>query len=168
MWNYTKIFWHRCLKLLICHNVNSQKWMEGDFNNNNNNNNNKKLVTEENPCLENLLSIVYLCLSTQLYEAVLLYDYCMEMSLLNSSSSHFLYWSAQFHSFLCRQITDIRITDLFFFLSFFLSLALLLAMFTKNVKLFHFQIRFDRELIFFTFCLIWRGMCVDRYQMGVS
>ena len=30
------------------------------------------------PCLENLPIIVYLCLSTQLYEAVLLYDYCMD------------------------------------------------------------------------------------------
>lgn len=29
------------------------------------------LVTEDNPCLENLPSIVYLCLSPQLYEAVL-------------------------------------------------------------------------------------------------
>lgn len=32
----------------------------------------------DNPCLENPPILVYLCLSTQLYEAVLLYDYCMD------------------------------------------------------------------------------------------
>lgn len=35
-------------------------------------------VTEVGPCVQKLPSIVCLCLSTQLYEAVLLYNYCMD------------------------------------------------------------------------------------------
>lgn len=35
-------------------------------------------VTEDGPCVQKLPSIACLCLSTQLYEAVLLYNYCMD------------------------------------------------------------------------------------------
>lgn len=35
--------------------------------------------TDDNPCLENLSITVFVCLSSQLYEAVLLCDYCMDI-----------------------------------------------------------------------------------------
>lgn len=60
------------------------------------------LWTEDSPCLEKLPSVVRLRVSTQLYKAVLLYDYCID-----SVFTELLFIQlVQFRSFLRGRIDD--------------------------------------------------------------